>query len=139
MLNSIKITLDSLDVEQVIPKFVETTDQLDKTCSVWLIISIVILFLVFSLIVAKLIFSKIITTKPIPEAGWGGIFDDLENINESKVLYKELQRSIHPDKFQPDQIKVDFAEKLFQELKQSRYSYDGLKRIKKKANEQNLL
>ena len=68
------------------------------------------------------------------------VFDDVNNSDKAKVLLKELKVKLHPDRFVSAETDVmEAAQKIFQELNESKHSYSELKRIRAKAIEQGLI
>lgn len=68
------------------------------------------------------------------------VFDDVNNADKAKVLLKELKTKLHPDRFvSADTAVMEAAQKIFQELNESKHSYSELNRIRAKAIEQGLI
>lgn len=68
------------------------------------------------------------------------VFDDVKNAAKAKVLLKDLKVKLHPDQFvSADTEVMEAAQKIFQELNESKHSYSELNRIRAKALKQGLI
>jgi membrane-associated HD superfamily phosphohydrolase len=61
--------------------------------------------------------------------------DLMNNINGASELYKELSRTYHPDKFIGTNLEIK-ANKIFQEISANKRNYDGLCKIKERAQKE---
>lgn len=64
--------------------------------------------------------------------------DVMDSINHSKMLYRELSRSCHPDRF-INTDKQNIADEIFQDISNKKRDYKALLKLKKRAeNELNI-
>lgn len=60
------------------------------------------------------------------------LFSNINNRSKAEVLYKELAKLIHPDRFMLDPEKLKIATDLFSELQAQRTNYNAMLEIKEK-------
>ena len=59
-----------------------------------------------------------------------GLFSNINNRAEVEVLYKELSKQSHPDKYENDLAKQEIAKELFAEVQNNRNNYHQLMELK---------
>ena len=64
------------------------------------------------------------------------IFSNISNRTKIEVLYKELCKLCHPDKFEKDLEKQRLAKELFDRVQGSKTDYNRLLELKEIINEQ---
>jgi hypothetical protein len=64
------------------------------------------------------------------------IFSNISNRTKIEVLYKELCKLCHPDRFEKDLEKQRLAKELFDRLQSSKTDYNRLLELKTIINEQ---
>lgn len=68
------------------------------------------------------------------------VFDDVNNADKATLLLKELKVKLHPDRFvSADPEVMQAAQRIFQKLNESKYSFSELNRIREEAIEQGLI
>ena len=60
----------------------------------------------------------------------GGLFSNINNRTKVEMLYKELCKISHPDKFENDIEKKEIAKDLFAKIQNSRNEYNRLMELK---------
>jgi hypothetical protein len=60
----------------------------------------------------------------------GGLFSNINNRAKVEMLYKELCKISHPDKFENDLEKKEIAKDLFAKIQNSRNDYNRLMELK---------
>lgn len=64
------------------------------------------------------------------------IFSNISNRTKIEVLYKELCKLCHPDKFEKDLEKQRLAKEIFDRVQSSKTDYNRLLELKEIINEQ---
>lgn len=54
----------------------------------------------------------------------------VKSFSDAKMLYKKLCSLCHPDRFLDDELKLK-AQNIFQQVQESKYNYDELKKLEK--------
>jgi hypothetical protein len=67
------------------------------------------------------------------------VFHDSQHMEEARLLYKELSRTIHPDRFPNEPEKIIMATERAMEIRAARHSYSELLRIQKICQSEGLL
>jgi len=140
MINFItQVQKDSLSTTTIPQKAENIANNIDNSTSVWLWIALVelaiIIFLVFKLRKKKsdLDFADLSKDKIRSAKSTNIDMNNLMNsINGSKVLYKELSRLCHPDRF-INSDKQEMAENIFKEISKYRRDFKKLSELKERA------
>lgn len=72
-------------------------------------------------------------SKPKNHDDWGAFFNNMGEMDNSKVLFKGLRVKLHPDKFVNDDSRKKKANELYNELLQNQYDFEKLLEIEKKV------
>lgn len=59
------------------------------------------------------------------------LFSNINNRSEVEILYKELCKLSHPDKFDKEPVKKEIAHELFAQIQKNRSNYNQLMELKR--------